>query len=94
MSKVTVIGMVTQVGKTEVFGENGFKKRELIIKTIEEYPNFFLVEFVQGNVDLLNGIEVGSNLKISANLNGREYTKDEGKYMVFMSLRGWKIESV
>lgn len=93
--RVTAIGVITQIGNEESFGENGFKKKELILKTLEEYPNFYTIEFTQGNVSLLDNVEPGQNIKISANLNGREYTNPEtGKYTVFMSLRGCKIESV
>lgn len=93
--KVTIIGQLSQIGNEEVFGEKGFRKKEVIVKTVEEYPQFYVVEFAQLNIDLLDGFAEGDNVNITAGLNGREYTNpDTGKYSVFMSLRGWRIEKV
>lgn len=89
--KVLVIGQVTQIGAVQEYGANGFKKAEVIVKTIEERPNFYVVEFTHDNIDLLKGFNEGDNMKFTCGLNGREYKKDD-KYSVFMSLNAWKIE--
>ncbi len=95
MSKNVIAGQITQIGDLEIFGENGFQKKEIIIKTIAEIPQFYVIEFIASNVVMLQDLQVGDVKKITANLNGREYTNpDTGKYSVFMSLRGWKIEAV
>lgn len=91
MAKLTVVGTITQIGEVQEFGENGFKKQEVIVKTVEERPNFYTVEFTQDNTKLLEASKVGDNVKITCNLRGREYTKDD-KYSVFMSVNAWRIE--
>jgi len=90
--KVTVVGQITQIGAVQEFGDNGFKKAEVIVKTVEERPNFYMVEFTYDNIDLIKKIQEGDNVKITCGLNGREYKKDD-KYSVFMSLNAWKIEA-
>lgn len=90
---INIIGQLQQIGEVQEFGENGFKKREVIVKTVEERPNFFIVEFAQANTELLKDFKEGDNIKITCSLRGREYTKDD-KYNVYMSLSGWKAEAV
>lgn len=90
--KGTIVGQITQIGKVQEFGENGFRKQELILKTVEEYPNFYTAEFTKDKIELLKDFKEGQNVKITCQLRGRDYTSDEGKYSVFMSLNAWKIE--
>lgn len=90
--KGTIVGQISQIGEDQFFGENGFKKRELIIKTVEEYPNIYLIEFQKDKTDLLSEFKTGQVVKVKCNLKGREYTNDKQEYNVFMSLQGWSIE--
>lgn len=92
MAKLSIVGAITQKKDIQEFGENGFKKLEVIIKTVAEYPNHYTVEFTQDNTKLMDDFKEGDNVKISANLRGREYTNDKGEYHVFMSVNAWKIE--
>lgn len=92
--KGVIVGQVTQIGEVEEYGENGFKKQEVIVKTVEEYPNVYCVEFTQGNTELVKSLEVGKNAKISCRIKGREHTNDEGQYNVFHSINAWKVEEV
>ena len=92
--KGVLVGIVSQIGKVEIFGENGFKKQEVIVKTVEEYPNFYKVEFTQGNTALTENLEVDKSCKLTVNVRGREYTNDSGEYTVFMAINCWKVESV
>ncbi|WP_233881847.1 DUF3127 domain-containing protein [Tenacibaculum piscium] len=90
--KLTIIGQVSQIGQTVGVGENNFEIREVILKTVEEYPNFILVKFMGERVTLLNDFKVGDIVQVKANLKGREYTNDKGEYNVFMSVNGWAID--
>ena len=92
--KGKIIGAISQIGKTEIHGENGFRKREVILKTVEEFPNTYLIEFTQDNVDLLDAFSVGQNVVVKCQVTGRDYTNNEGKYMVFTTIRGWEIEEL
>ncbi len=82
------------IGETQTFGSNGFRKREVVVTTEEQYPQSIMVEFVQDKTDLLNSYAVGQNVKISINLRGREWTNPQGEVKYFNSIQGWRIESL
>ena len=42
-----VQGRIKMVGETQSFGGNGFRKREVVVTTEEQYPQHIMVEFVQ-----------------------------------------------
>ena len=67
-----VQGRVKLIGETQTFGANGFRKREVVVTTEEQYPQHIMIEFVQDKTDLLNNFQVGQMVKISINLRGRE----------------------
>ena len=87
-------GKVKLIGETQTFGANGFRKRELVITTEEQYPQHIMVEFVQDKTDLLNNCQVGHQVKISINLRGREWVNPQGETKYFNSIQGWRIESL
>ena len=49
-----VQGTVKLINDTQTFGSNGFRKRELVVTTEEQYPQHIMIEFVQDKTDLLN----------------------------------------
>ncbi|WP_425234776.1 DUF3127 domain-containing protein [Ulvibacterium sp.] len=87
-------GKIKMVGETKTFGNNGFRKREVVVTTEEQYPQHILVEFVQDKTDLLNSFNVGQPVKISINIRGREWTNPQGEVKYFNSIQGWRIESL
>ena len=87
-------GRVKLIGETQTFGANGFRKREVVVTTEEQYPQHIMVEFVQDKTDLLNNYEVGQMVKISINLRGREWVNPQGETKYFNSIQGWRIENV
>ncbi len=89
-----VQGKVKMIGETQTFGSNGFRKREIVVTTEEQYPQHIMVEFVQDKCDLLNNFQVGHNVKISINLRGREWVNPQGETKYFNSIQGWRIESL
>ncbi|GLB52638.1 hypothetical protein NBRC110019_16780 [Neptunitalea chrysea] len=89
-----VIGKIKLVGDTQTFGNNGFRKRELVVTTEEQYPQHILVEFIQDKCDALNGFQIGQPVKVSINLRGREWTNPQGETKYFNSIQGWRIESM
>jgi hypothetical protein len=86
-------GKVKLIGETQTFGSNGFRKREVVVTTEEQYPQHIMVEFVQDKTDLLNNFQVGQQVKISINLRGREWTNPQGEVKYFNSIQGWRIEA-
>ena len=89
-----VIGKIKMVGETQTFGSNGFRKREIVVTTEEQYPQHIMVEFVQDKTDLLNSYQVGQQVKISINLRGREWVNPQGETKYFNSIQGWRVEAV
>jgi translation initiation factor IF-3 len=89
-----LIGKIKIVGSEQQIGTQGFKKRELVVTTEDQYPQTILVEFVQDKCDLLNNFAVNDNVKVSINLRGREWINPQGEAKYFNSLHGWKIEKV
>ena len=87
-------GKIKMIGETQTFGSNGFRKREIVITTEEQYPQHILVEFVQDKTELLNNYQVGQSVKININLRGREWVNPQGETKYFNSIQGWRIEKV
>jgi uncharacterized protein Veg len=89
-----VQGKIKLIGETQTFGSNGFRKREVVVTTEEQYPQHIMVEFVQDKTDLLNTYQVGQQVKVSINLRGREWTNPQGEVKYFNSIQGWRIEAL
>lgn len=89
-----IIGKIKLIGEVQTFGANGFRKREVVVTTDEQYPQMIMVEFVQDKTDLLNSYSVGQDVKISINLRGREWINPEGVAKYFNTIQGWRIESL
>lgn len=89
-----VQGRIKLIGETQTFGSNGFRKREVVVTTEEQYPQHIMVEFVQDKTDLLNNYKEGQQVKISINLRGREWVNPQGETKYFNSIQGWRIESL
>ena len=80
------------IDETKAFGANGFRKRELVVTTDEQYPQHIMIEFTQDKCDLLNTYRVGEPVKVSINLRGREWVNPQGETKYFNSIQGWRIE--
>jgi hypothetical protein len=87
-------GKIKWLDETKTYGNNGFRKREVVITTEEQYPQHILVEFVQDKCDLLNAFSVGQQVKIGINLRGREWVNPEGQTKYFNSIQGWRIDAM
>lgn len=89
-----VQGRIKMIDETKTYGNNGFRKREVVVTTEEQYPQHILVEFVQDKCDLLNNYNEGQMVKISINLRGREWVNPQGETKYFNSIQGWRIENL
>lgn len=85
---------VLRVGQTEVIGDKGFKKRELVCEYAEnpQYPQTIAFEANKDNCEKLDSLKSGDEINLSFNLNGREWTNKEGVIKVFNTLTIWKFE--
>ncbi|MDG1965827.1 MAG: DUF3127 domain-containing protein [Flavobacteriaceae bacterium] len=89
-----VSGKIKWLDETKTYGNNGFRKREVVVTTAEQYPQHILVEFIQDKCDLLNAFQMGQNVKIGINLRGREWINPQGETKYFNSVQGWRIEAL
>ena len=87
-------GRVKQIFPSQVIGQNGFEKRDLVITTEEQYPQTIIIQFTQQRCDLLNNLQVGQNVKVYINIRGREWTNQQGEIKYFNTIEGWKIEVI
>ncbi|MDP2089101.1 MAG: DUF3127 domain-containing protein [Flavobacteriaceae bacterium] len=88
-----ITGTIKKIDEAKTFGA-GFKKRELVLTTDEQYPQSLLVEFTQDKCDLLNNYTAGESVKISINLRGREWVSPQNETKYFNSIQGWRIEKM
>lgn len=89
-----ITGKIKKIDETKTYGASGFRKREVVVETNEQYPQPLLVEFVQDKCDLLNNFNLGQEVKISINLRGREWINPKGEAVYFNSIQGWRIEAL
>ena len=82
-----VIGKIKLIGETQTFGNNGFRKRELVVTTDEQYPQMLLIEFIQDKSELLNNYTVGQDVKVSINLKGRKWINPQGEAKYFNAIQ-------
>jgi len=94
MENITVKGKVRMVDSIKEIGANGFKKRDIVVTTEEQYPQHISIQFVQEKVNLLDNIKAGDEVRISVNLRGREWINPQGETVYFNTIQGWKIEKL
>jgi len=87
-----VTGKIKKIDETKTFGSNGFRKREMVVTTDEQYPQMIMIEFIQDKCDLLDNFNVGEDVRVNINLRGREWINPEGEAKYFNSIQGWRIE--
>lgn len=87
-----VEGKIKVIGETKEYGNNGFRKREVVVTTEERYPQFLNIEFIQDTTEILDKFKVGEDVKISINLKGREWVSPQGETKYFNSIQGWRVE--
>ena len=88
-----ILGKIKWIDETKTYGTNGFRKREVVVTTEEQYPQHILIEFIQDKCELLNSYQVGQTVTIGINLRGREWVNPEGETKYFNSIQGWRIEA-
>lgn len=87
-----VIGKIKLIKEVQSFGSNGFRKRDVVVTTDDQYPQMILIEFHQDKVDIMKNYSVGQDVKININLRGREWINPEGEAKYFNCIVGWRVE--
>jgi hypothetical protein len=86
-----VEGKIKMIDTTKEVGTGGFKKRDVVITSDEQYPQHIVVQFVQDKCDVLDGYKVGESVVVGINLRGREWTNPKGEMVYFNTIQGWRI---
>ena len=89
-----LLGKIKLIGDIKTYGDNGFRKRELVLTTEEQYPQHILIEFIQNNCELLDNYNIGQTVRIGINIRGREWESPDQGIKYFNSIQGWRIESL
>ena len=89
-----ITGKIKWIDEVKTYGSNGFRKREIVITTQEQYPQNILLEFVQDKCELLDQYQIGQDVRIGINLRGREWVNPEGQTKYFNSIQGWRIDQL
>ena len=69
-----------------------FTKREFILQTEGDYPQYLQFQLTQDKCPLLDKFNTGQVVTVHFNLQGRSWEKD-GKTSYFNSLVAWRIEA-
>jgi len=86
-----ILGKIKMIDTTKEVGTGGFKKRDLVVTTDDQYPQHILIQFVQDKCDLLDIFQLGDDVKIGINLRGREWINPKGETVYFNQIQGWNI---
>jgi len=92
-----ITGKIHSIGDTTEYGQNGFTKREFVILMTGEgenssFPNYIALELIKDRCALLDGYNLGEEIKVSFNLNGRLWQAQGKPERCFTSLQAWRIE--
>lgn len=86
---MTITGKIYLIKDEQVITDK-FKKRDLIIQTTDQYPQFVPIQFTQDKCSVLDKYSVGQDVEVSVNVRGRK-SDYQGDEKFFLSLEGWKI---
>jgi hypothetical protein len=89
-----VIGKVHHLGESITVSAS-YEKRELVVKTDEQYPQFISIEFSQGKCnEILDTLSLSQDVKVGINLRGREWVNPAGESKYFNTIQGWKVDKL
>lgn len=100
MSKsFTTQGVIHSIGETTEYGNNGFTKREFVIKLSGEgenptYPNYVALELIKDKCSMMDAYKPGDEIEVHFNLSGRLWTPPGKPEKCFVGLQAWRIEKV
>ena len=66
---------------------SGFYKQEFVVTTDERFPQDIKLDCLKEKVEMLQGLQEGSPVKVSFDVRGREWNE-----RFFVDLSAWKIE--
>jgi len=72
---------------------DSFKKRDIVVKTDDQYPQVHEIQFTKEKTYILDDYKEGDQVSIDINLRGREWKSPKGDIKYFTSITGWRIEN-
>lgn len=90
MTKFELTGIIIEIFPAQTFGK-GFRKREFVLEVGDKYPQKIIFQLVQEKCNLIDSYSVGSEVTVSFNINGRDWTDKMGTTKYFNSLEAWRI---
>ena len=92
-------GEIHTIGATTEYGNNGFTKREFVVKLTGEgenstYPNYVALELIKDKCALMDAYSAGSEVSVQFNLSGRLWSGNGKPEKCFTSLQAWKVDSL
>ncbi|ASP40284.1 hypothetical protein CHH28_17080 [Bacterioplanes sanyensis] len=92
-------GIIHSIDQTREYGQNGFTKREFVIKLSGEgenpdYPNYVALELIKDKCALMDNYQVGDEVQVTFNLSGRLWNAPGKPEKCFTSLQAWKVDRV
>jgi len=90
-------GNIEYVGETTRFSDK-FVARDLVLEVRDEhngteYVNYIKLQLVNDRCDLVNGLELGDEVRVGFYFRGRK-VHQEGEVKYYTNLNAWKIEKV
>ena len=97
MSDGKVSGKVHFIDETKTFGQNGFRKRTVVLEQdTGRFTNYIPVEFIQESCESVDSLKVGDEAEITFELTGRKWQKDaasEVKYFLNAQASSFRVVS-
>lgn len=96
MATYQIKGRVEAVGKTQTFGQRGFKKRQFVIQSDEEskYPNFVQFTLTKDKTELADSLRPGDYVTVNFVINGRKWDDPQkGTTRYFVDLVALKLDN-
>ena len=86
-------GILHLIGQTQVVSDK-FSKRELVLKTDGQYPQFISFQLTQDKCALADGLRKDEEVTVHFNLRGREWADPKGGVKYFNTLEAWRVEKI
>jgi hypothetical protein len=97
MSDGKVSGKVHFIDETKTFGQNGFRKRTVVLEQDSgRFTNYIPVEFIQESCESVDALKIGDEAEITFELTGRKWQKDaasEVKYFLNAQASSFRVVS-
>ena len=95
MSDAMVRGVVHLIEETKTYGQNGFRKRLLVLEQDNgRFTNYIPLDFIQDACDTVDEVKKGDELEVSYRLSGRKWQRDaasEEKYFLNAEALSFKV---